>query len=178
MILKISLALGLICGAFLIYVAMQNPNYVITRELLIKATPEKIFPHINNAKLVNAWNPFLAEDPNVKVEIAGPEEGVGSKTSWEGNNQIGTGTATVIKSVPNQRVTSDMHFIKPMEGKQVSEFLLRPAAEGTVVVWTARGQNSFAGRLICSFFSMDKMVGGTFEKGLQTLKARLEQPAQ
>jgi hypothetical protein len=36
------------------------------------------------------------------------------------------------------------------------------------------GKNGFLGKAMCMFMSMDKMVGGDFEKGLANLKAAAE----
>jgi hypothetical protein len=40
------------------------------------------------------------------------------------------------------------------------------------------GQNNFVGKAFCLFMSMDKMIGGQFEKGLADLKAVVEAAAK
>ena len=39
------------------------------------------------------------------------------------------------------------------------------------------GKNNFVARAVCLFMSMDKMVGGEFEKGLAQMKAIAEAAA-
>ena len=40
------------------------------------------------------------------------------------------------------------------------------------------GENNFMSKAFCLFMSMDKMVGGDFEKGLAQLKATAEEAAK
>jgi hypothetical protein len=40
------------------------------------------------------------------------------------------------------------------------------------------GPQSYAGKVMCLFMNMDKMVGGQFEKGLADLKTLVESPAK
>jgi hypothetical protein len=40
----------------------------------------------------------------------------------------------------------------------------------TDVIWTMSGKQSFIGKAICLFMSMEKMLGPEFEKGLAALK--------
>ena len=156
------------------YAAVQPSEYFISREISIRASADKIFPHLNNAKLMNAWSPWAELDPKAKMSFTGPEEGVGSRTSWADGEQLGTGSATVVESVPNERVRTKLEYIKPFEGVQDAEMSIKPSGTGSLVIWSVRGQNNLIGRLMCMFMNMDKMVGGTFEKGLSTLKSRVE----
>ena len=39
------------------------------------------------------------------------------------------------------------------------------------------GKNNFIAKAFCMFVSMDKMIGGQFEKGLADLKSVVETPA-
>jgi hypothetical protein len=171
---KIGLSVLAILVVFLAYVAMQSPNYVISREIAINAPAEKIFPYLNNSKLAESWGPWLEVDPQAKMTYSGPAEGVGSRASWEGGNQLGTGSATIVESVPNQRVQIKLEYVKPMNMTQDSEYLIKSTGNQSVVTWKVQGKNTFMGRLMCIFVNMDKMVGGMFEKGLSNLKALVE----
>ena len=73
------------------------------------------------------------------------------------------------------KIVIDLTFLKPMEARNVAEFILQPMGlEGTSVTWAMHGSNPFIAKLIQVFFSMDKMVGGDFAKGLANLKAVAE----
>ena len=73
---KIGLVLLAIIVIILGYVAIQPPDYVISRETTINATAEKIFPYLNSTKLGESWGPWLEIDPDAKMTYSGPESGV------------------------------------------------------------------------------------------------------
>jgi uncharacterized protein YndB with AHSA1/START domain len=172
--LKVILALGVVFVVFLVYVALKPSDFVITRQIAINAPAEKIFPYINNSKLMDEWNPWSKIDTKAKMSFSGPEAGVGARTSWESSGQLGVGSCTIVESVPNQLVRSKLEYVKPFEMSQDALMKITPTTGGSVLEWTVSGKNSFMGRLMCTFMNMDKMVGGTFEKGLADLKSRLE----
>ncbi len=171
---KIILPVLAILAVFVAFVALQDPNYVISREAKIQAPVEKVWPYLNNSKLAEKWAPWLEIDPDARMTYSGPAAGVGSQASWDGGKQLGTCSATISESVPHQKVGIQLEYVKPYEMKQYSEYLVASSGNETTVTWRVTGQNNFMGRFICLFMSMDKMVGGMFEKGLSNLKALVE----
>jgi hypothetical protein len=167
---KISLAVTAVILAILVVAAFKSPEYAISRSIVINAPAEKIFPLMNNMKLADTWGPWTEIDPDSKMTYSGPESGVGAKTSWTGGKQLGTGSATIVESVPNQKVGVKLEYTQPMEMTQDSEYLLASSGAQTTVTWKVTGKNSFPSRIMCLFMNMDKMVGGMFEKGLGNLK--------
>ncbi|MBI3544702.1 MAG: SRPBCC family protein [Deltaproteobacteria bacterium] len=175
MIIRVVASVLVIVGVFLAYAALKSGDYVISRELAIHAPAEKVFPYLNNSKLAGEWMPWAEADPTVKMSYSGPAEGVGSRSSWDSPGQMGTGSATVVESVPNRSVHTKLEYVKPFQMQQDAELSIRPADAGNVIVtWSVKGTNTFMGRVMCSFMNMDKMVGGSFEKGLSNLKTRME----
>lgn len=170
MLKKIALGFSALIVLFLIYVALQPADYMVTRSVTINASAEKIFPYLNSSKRAEAWGPWLEMDPNAKMNHEGPEEGIGSKSSWDSSGQLGTGSATIVDVIPMQKVGIKLEYAKPMSMEQYSEYIVTPAGEQTTVEWRVTGKNTFMGRLMCTFMDMDKMVGGMFEKGLNKLK--------
>lgn len=163
-----------ILTALLGFVAVQSPDYEIKREITINATADKIFPYLNSSKLAEKWGPWLEVDPDSKMTYSGPDDGVGSKANWDGGKQLGTGSATIVESIPNQKVGIKLEYVAPMNMTQDSEYLISQNGNQSVVVWKVQGKNNFMGRLMCVFMNMDKMVGGMFEKGLNNLKNLVE----
>jgi hypothetical protein len=170
----IGIVLIIFVTIFLIYIAKQSPEMNISREMVIKATPEKIFPYINNSRKSNEWMPWATIDPKLVMNYSGPDEGIGSTSSWDSPGQMGTGSAVIIENEINKFAKSKLSYIKPMQMEQIAIISLSPAPDGTLVNWSVTGQNPFIGRLICFFMNMDKMVGGNFMMGLQKLKSIVE----
>ncbi|MEW6055089.1 MAG: SRPBCC family protein [Bdellovibrionota bacterium] len=171
---KISLVILAIVVMLLGYAALQPADYVISRKITINAPAEKIFPYLNNSRLAEQWGPWLEVDPQAKMVYSGPDAGVGSRTSWESGGRLGTGSATIVDSVPNQKVGIKLEYVKPMNMTQDSEYLVKSSGNQSEVTWRVQGKNNFMGNLMCLFMNRDKMVGGMFEKGLSNLKALVE----
>jgi hypothetical protein len=164
---------SLIIAAVLVYASLKSPKMYVSRELVIAASPEVIFPHINNSKKSYEWMPWAEADPNVKMSYSGPEEGVGASSSWVGD-EMGVGTSEVVESVPNQVVKTKLVYTEPMAMSQLAEISLTPVADGTLVKWSVGGDSDFLFRLIGIFVDFDSMVGKDFEKGLTKLKSLTE----
>ena len=56
----------------------------------------------------------------------------------------------------------------------IAEFTFKPDGGETEVTWSMRGEKNFIAKAIHLFLSMDKMIGGQFEKGLASMKAAAE----
>jgi hypothetical protein len=146
----------------------------VTRSVTIAASPEAVFPHVNELKKWAAWNPWEKIDPNMKLTCEGPEAGVGASYSWVGNNEVGEGKMSITDSRPNESVKFKLEFFKPMAGTSEAEFTFRRQGDQTEAIWAMTGKNNFIGKAFCLFMNMDKMIGGQFEKGLADMKAVVE----
>jgi len=178
-ILKILLfAIPVILMIFLLLVALRPPEFRVARSITINAPPEVIFPHVNELKLWEAWNPWGKLDPNMKLTYAGPPAGVGASYAWAGNNDVGEGRAAITESRTNELVQFKMEWLKPMSGVSTVEFTFKPQGNQTEVTWSMTGKNNFIARAFCLFMNMDKMIGGQFEKGLADMKTIAETPAK
>lgn len=174
LVLRIAFGFSSVVAIFLIYVALQPSDFKVSRELLINSPAAQIFPHINNSKKANDWMPWTESDPTTQMAFSGPDEGLGSKSSWTAKGDMGEGSAEVIQSIPNQSVTTKLVYTKPMQMEQMALVELIPTGNGTTVRWSVSGKNSFVGRIFCTFMNMDKMVGDMFMKGLTKLKSKVE----
>ena len=159
-----------------LYAAFQPSQMFVQREVVISATPEAIFPYLNNSRMVNEWMPWREMDPKVEMTYSGPEEGVGARSSWTSSGQMGVGEALVTESVANQHVSTQLTYTEPFKMSQTAMMSLTPVDGGTKVSWSVSGQKNFFFRLLGVFFDCDQMIGGAFEKGLATLKLRVEKP--
>jgi len=170
----IIIAIPTIIVVFLIIIAMQPSTYRVTRSVAITAPQEVVFPHMNELKKWEAWNPWGKADPNMKLTYGGPASGVGANYTWAGNKEVGEGRATITESRPSESVKYKMEFFKPMSSSSEMEFTFKPQGNQTEVTVTATGEKNFMAKAFCLFMSMDNMIGGKFEKALANLKAIVE----
>ena len=77
----------------------------------------------------------------------------------------------ITEATPSSNVTIKLDFLTPFESHNTTVFTLAPSGAGTEVTWTMSGPATYVTKVMTTFVSMDKMVGGDFEKGLQQLKA-------
>ena len=170
MILEIFIALAAVIAVFLIIVALQPSDFRIERSATIAAPPAVVFTQVNNLHKWEGWSPWMKLDPGAKQTYEGPEEGTGAIFRWVGNSKVGEGSMTVTASKPAELVTFRLDFLKPFAGTNIAEFTFKPDGSQTAVTWSMTGKKSFIPKIFCMFMSMDKMVGGQFEKGLADLK--------
>lgn len=174
MVLKILLIVVILLGLFLIAAALQSEDFKISRSMVIAAPADKIFPLVNDLKAFDKWNPFMEVDPQVKVNYEGSASGVGMSSAWSGNNQIGAGKDTIVESRPNQLVGMRLDFDRPMKSTSNVIFTFASQAQGTLVTWSMTGKKNYMTKIFHMLMNMDKMVGGSFEKGLTNLKTMVE----
>ena len=169
MIKNILIGLAAVIVIFLIIVATRPADYRVERSATLAASPAALFEQVNDHHKFVVWNPFMKLDPNVKNTFSGPDSGVGAVCSWDGNSDIGAGSATIIESKPNELVRLRMDWKRPMEGVATADFTFKPEGDKTAVTWAMYGKNGFMGKAMSLFMSCEKMCGPEFEKGLADL---------
>lgn len=157
----------------LIAAALRSSDFRVERTEVIKASPEKIYPLINDMHQFNTWNPFVKMDPAIKGSYSGAESGRGAAYAWE-SAKVGTGRMEIVDTQAPRKVVMSLQFLKPFAGNNTAEFTLNPQAEATSVTWAMYGKSAYIPKLMGLFFSQDKMIGGSFESGLANLKASAE----
>ena len=174
MLKKILIAIAVIVAVFIVFVAMQPSDFRITRTAAMTSPPAAVFAQVNDMHKWDAWSPWAKRDPAMKQTYSGPAAGTGAATAWVGNSEVGEGSMTITESRPNELIRIKLEFLTPFKATNDTEFTFKPEGDKTVVTWSMSGTNNFFSRAICVFMSMDKMVGGDFEKGLAQMKSIVE----
>jgi hypothetical protein len=175
---KIVLAFVLAVAVVAALIMMQPNEYKVVRTTTIAAPPEKVFANVNDFHRWDAWSPWAKIDPAMKVTFAGPPAGNGAIYNWSGDEKAGEGSMLISDSMSNDHVTIQLSFIRPYVSNAVITLGFQPEGSGTKTTWTMTGKNNFALKAISLFYSMDRMVGPDFERGLSQLKAVAEAPAR
>lgn len=154
--------------------SLQPDTFQTSRTQRIDAPPEAIYPLIADLGRFNTWNPFLRHDPAIRLSYSGPASGVGAAHEWEGNANVGKGRVEIVEASPPRHIAMKLHMMKPMKALNDVVFTLEPAGAGTDVTWTMSGSCTLVSKTMGLFMSMDRMVGGEFERGLSDLKKLVE----
>ena len=169
----ILLIFGWLVAALFLVAALKRNRFRIERKVSIRARPETVFPLINNLRGFNVWNPYLKMDPAARQTYGAIDEGNGASYAWE-SAKTGVGSMEIIESIPPTKVLMKLEFVKPFRASNFGEFTLSRKGGSCEVTWAMHGPKPFMTRLMTMFFSMDKMVGREFSKGLAGLKALAE----
>lgn len=175
---KILVVLGLIIIGVLIYASTLPAHYEYAREIEISASAEKIFPFINNSEKGQSWMPWKEKDLKMQLIYTGPTEGVGSKSAWISEGEMGKGESEITESNLNKSVKMKLTYFEPMSMTQSADLNLSPTATGTLVRWSISGENNFMGRVFSVFMDMKTLIGKEFDKGLNKLKLIVEASEQ
>lgn len=150
--------------------------YRVSRTTRIAAAPEEVFRELVDFRRWVDWSPWEGLDPEMRRSYSGPKAGVDSAYAWEGDKKAGAGSMRITGVQEPRRVDVDLRFDKPFPADNDIRFDLDPEDGGaaTMVTWTMSGQHTGVMRLLGRVMSMDKMVGGDFERGLAQLKDLVE----
>jgi len=174
MVLKILLVGLVLVVAILIFAAAKPSTFHVERMVTIKASPERVFPLINNLHNWPRWAPQDREDPTMKRTFSDAASGVGATSKWSGSGNTGQGLMTITESDPPRSVTIAVDWQRPFAVRNINEFHVEPDASGSRVTWSMTGPNLFIMKLMSVFTNTDRMMGQHFERGLQNLKADAE----
>ena len=173
--IKQLLAVILVIVIIVLIKAATNPNsFRVERSITIKAPPEKIFGLINDFHNFGVWSPWEHLDPAMTRSITGAPSGTGAVYEWSGNMKAGAGRMEILESTPPARVKMQLDFFKPMKNRNTAEYTLTPQGDSTKVTWVMHGPAPFMSKVMQVFVTMDKMIGGDFERGLAAMKAASE----
>lgn len=164
----------IIAIALLAAISFALPGAVtVQRSITVNASPEKIFPLVNDLRKFNEWSPWAPRDPKAVFEFNGPEAGVGASMTWQSEkSDVGSGTMEIIESEAPKRVLTALDFGE--KGWANSRFVLEPSGGGTKVTWgfeTEFGNNPVKRWMGLMF---DSWIGADYEEGLKRLKQAAE----
>jgi hypothetical protein len=160
--------------ALALLVALFLPNkYRVERTIIIEASPEAIFPWVNNLRKWPEWTVWTREqDPTLTYSYEGAEEGAGATSKWDGK-KTGSGVMKVIEANPRTGVKYDLSF-EQGKYKSVGAILFEAVGGATKITWADEGE--LARNPLSRYFGllMDQMIGPDFETGLNNLKKKIE----
>jgi hypothetical protein len=168
------LLLVVVVGVVLAYAATRPDVFHVQRTASIKASPDKIFPLINDFRSWGSWSPYEHKDPAMKRTYSSETAGKGAVYEWAGDKNVGSGRIEIADTSPPSRVAIKLDMIKPFEAHNRVEFTLEPKGDTTNVTWAMNGHTPYLAKVMHVFLDVDRMVGQDFEIGLANLKAQAE----
>ncbi len=169
------LGIGLaVLVATLYAVGLFLPDDVhVERSVMINASPERVFPYVNDFRRFNEWQPWAQLDPQTQFTHSGPATGVGARMKWSSEHpNVGRGSQEIIESQPNERVVTLLDFGE--QGTAKSYLQLNAEGNSTKVTWGF--DTDLQGDVVARYLGLmfDSWIGQDYEKGLASLKSLVE----
>ena len=168
---KILLLIPALLVLLLIVIALQPADYRVTRSTVVAAPAAVLFEQVNDFHKWEAWSPWAKLDPAMKTTYEGSAAGPGAVYTWTGNDKVGEGRMTILTNHPSDSIGIQLEFIRPFADRCATEFTFTAQGTNTLVSWSMAGHKNFIAKAFCMVISMDRAIGGDFEKGLAQLGA-------
>ena len=170
MIYIVLIALVVAVAVILGLILRQPSSFTITRSGTAAAPVGLVFDQINTLRNWEEWSPWAKLDPEMQLTYDGPPSGVGAGHTWKGNKKVGQGSMRIVESVPGERISIDLRFVKPMKASNPTTFTFSESGGLTTIHWAMSGTNTFMGKVFWLLMDIDKLAGRDFERGLANLK--------
>lgn len=144
------------------------PKMHIERSILINAPASNVYKVLSDFNDWQPWSPWLLMEPGVKVTVAPG----GKSYEWEGK-RTGSGNMKILTERENEHIHYDLNFLKPWKSHATTQFDLSKEGNATKVTWVMDSSLPFF-----MFFMkgmMEAFVGADYERGLDMLKAYVEE---
>ncbi len=148
----------------------------VEREVTINKPRAEIYNYVKMLKNQNEWGPWYKKEPTMKQEFRGTDGTVGFVSHWTGQSEeVGEGEQEIKKLVENERMDTELRFIKPFESKADAFLTLESVNESqTKVKWGFTTTFPRPMNLILVVMDMDALIGKDFADGLSSLKGIIE----
>jgi hypothetical protein len=161
--------------AVVLIIAVTKPDaYTVSRNQLIDASADRLHAIINTPREFERWSPYSPKDPQMQNTYSGPTSGVGARTDFVGNSQVGTGSVQIIRSTAPSEVAMQLTMLKPFAAQNEVVYSLASQGSATQVTWAMTAKCPYFAKIISVFINMDKMIGKDFSDGLARLKVLAE----
>lgn len=176
-LLLIILAIIGIVVLFLIIGFFTKKDYSVGREIIINKPKAIVFAYLKLLKNQNKFSVWGSMDQNMKTVYTGSDGTEGFISAWESDNKnVGKGEQEIQKIVEGERLDYEIRFIRPFKSTNWAFITTTRINDNqTLVHWEFSAKMKYPMNLMLVFMNMEKMIGNDLQKGLQNLKAILEQ---
>lgn len=173
MIKKILYGIGALLALYIVLCLFGKADTKVERSIDITASNETVKTTLYDFKIFHEkWSPYTKFDPQMKTTYEGNPGEAGYKISWESDNKdVGKGSLTY-NYTNEDTIMNTLHFEDFGDSKNY--FIVKSNEESSNVTWGMLSHTPFLFRGMALFMDMDKMIGGDFEEGLNTLKTLIE----
>ncbi|MGY0561375.1 polyketide cyclase [Luteimonas sp. A277] len=129
-LLEILISLVIVAVLFVVVGVLLPANRTLVEQVETNRRQTIVFDTINSFRRFHEWHPMALYDPGMSLDRSGPEAGEGATMSYRSDvRTVGTGTWTIVESVPRREVKIAIEDDRQGSNKQTT-FALRPTGRG------------------------------------------------
>lgn len=167
----IGIAIAAVIVILLVLSFVVPSAYHVERSIEIEAPQSFVYEQAIHFDNFQEWSPWSGMDSSMTTVYEGEFGKVGSKYTWEGNDDVGSGSQEIIAASP-EKVEIDLKFLKPFEANAKTYYSFEPSDTKVKVTWAMDGENAWPMNVMNLF--MKGAIGKDYQKGLDSLKVRCE----
>jgi len=172
--------LGVVALLFLSFIgiAFFLPNrFELKRSIVIHEPIEKVYPLVSDLRNWERWAPWVYDDASIEVSYEPTYRGVGARYNWSSSSS-GNGSMEIVEEKAPYSIEFELWF-EGWNAPSVSHFEFKEVANGgTEVIWVFSGELGSDPIQRWSGLFLDRMVGGMFESGLESIRIVAEADKQ
>src|ERR1700752_3747963 len=174
MLKKVIYVLTALVGIYLVLCLIGPKKVQVERSITVNASSEAVKTQLADFKFFQEkWSPWSGKDSAMKTTFEGETGMPGSKYSWKGNKEVGTGSMELI-AINGNTILQKIVFTEPHPSGGDVYLVAKPNGNATNVTWGMKFEIGFFMRAMMLFMNMDKMIGTDYEKGLAKFKEVME----
>jgi hypothetical protein len=149
-------------------------EYRIEEQVIINKPTSEVFSYVKLIKNQEHYSKWVMTDPNMKKTLTGTDGTIGFIYAWESEDKgVGQGAQEITSLIDNQKINTEIRFIKPFEGTGYVTMLTDSTGSAeTRVTWIMEGKSKYPMNITNLF--MGKMLHNDMQLSLQNLKKNLE----
>ncbi|MBP6799429.1 MAG: SRPBCC family protein [Luteimonas sp.] len=129
-LLEILISMAIVAVLFVLVALFLPSSRTITEKIETNRRQAIVFDTLNSFRRFDDWNPLALRDPNLKLQLSGPEAGVGARVDYESaEKSLGKGSWEIVESEADDRVVMALDNKDRGSDKRM-EFSLKPTGRG------------------------------------------------
>ncbi len=173
------IVLGVIGGIIvlvLLLAAVMKKGYSVERSIVVNKPLKEAFQLMSSLEFQDSWSKWANLDPNMKKWYTGTDRTVGFMSKWESDHKnVGAGEQQITKIVPNERMETQLRFLKPFKAVCDGYFTSEAVGENqTKISWGFSGSMPYPMNIMLGLMKMEQQLGKDFEEGLANMKKKME----
>jgi effector-binding domain-containing protein len=129
-LIEILISLAIVAVLFVVVGVLLPSSRHLSNSVETNRKMPIVFDTLNSVRRFKDWNPAVAGDPNIKINLSGPESGVGATVSWDSKEKaLGQGSWKITKSEQDKLVAYALEDVDRGTNKR-ADFTLEPTGKG------------------------------------------------